>query len=290
MIMKYIIFLLGLIPAMLFAQERQQKLNFRNYGSAPSRSFSSPAPSYQQPERRSYEQYQKENYRREREEYRFHGGGTNNYYYYDPYWDLGWNRWYGWGAPRWGWNYWQPYWYYDSWGYRQPARVYVYKDGRADTIKGQKIRVSLGLQANKSELGGFITIGNKTFFVAEYQGSYQSDKSLYYLDLTAYDVIPWQDKRLADIKKSNSVYLGVGQKFGRTGVFGALGIINEKIRYQYFDELFILSNNGRYSFSNYTDNYYSLKLGVLHDLKRSTLKFDYDIVKNAATFGLGVNF
>lgn len=306
--MKKIILLLALIPTLVFGQERQQKLNFRSHGSIAPRTFTpSPSPSFQQRERITQEQppmyrgesYQKQNWRRQREENRFHNGGTPRYYYNDPfvpYWGWydynfwRWNRWNSWGAPLLGWNYWEPNWYYDNWGYRQPSRVYVYKDGKVDTIKGQKVRVSLGLQGNQSEMGGFLTLGGKTFFIAEYQRSYQRDRSTFYSDLTRDVVIPWDDKRSTDIKKGSSVFAGVGQRFGRTGVFGALGVVNERNRYQYFDELYILSNNGYYSFPNYRDAYIALKFGVLHDLKGATLKLDYEPNRNLITGGLGVNF
>jgi len=57
----------------------------------------------------------------------------------DPWFDLGWgwNRWNMWGAPNFGWNYWSPMWYYNDWGYRQPGRIYIYEDGKRDTIRGK---------------------------------------------------------------------------------------------------------------------------------------------------------
>lgn len=289
--MKYIIFLLGFIPTILFAQERQQKLNFRT---PPSRSFSTPSPSYDQPRQpqvnRNYEQYQKQNFRREREENRFHGGGRNNYYFYDPYWDLGWNRWYGWGAPRWGWNYWEPYWYYDNWGYRQPARVYVYKDGRSDTIKGQKTKFNLGVQKIQDQIGGFFAVGNNIYFIAEYSHSYKRDESSYYTNITMEDVMRWQDTKLSDINKLGSFYAGLGKRLGRLGLHTEVGYNSETVRYQYFDELFLLSNNGLYSFPKYNSNYLSLKVGGLYDYKFSTFKLDYDITRNVISVGGGFNF
>ena len=77
---------------------------------------------------------------------------------------------------------------------------------------------------------------------------YQKDKSTYYPEITRDVALPWKDVRLNDITKGGTLFVGLGQKFGRTGIFGALGIVTERIRYQYFDETYILANNGNYSF------------------------------------------
>ncbi len=47
-----------------------------------------------------------------------------------------------WGAPAFGWNYWNPGFYLNDWGYRQPARVYIYDNGKRDTIRGKKPVIS----------------------------------------------------------------------------------------------------------------------------------------------------
>ena len=77
-------------------------------------------------------------------------------------WGWGWNRWDMWGAPAFGWNFWQPMWYWNDWGYRQPARIYVYDNGRRDTIRGKKPIISFGIQGTTDDqVGGFFTIGIK---------------------------------------------------------------------------------------------------------------------------------
>ena len=301
--MKHLLILLFLLPMFVIGQERQQKMNLRNYGSVAPRVNTQPAPSYQQPRIQpgrdnSYlESQQKQSYRQQRnyqrEEDRFHSGGNRYHYYnywrYDPYWNWGWNRWYGWGAPY-SYHYWYPDFYFDTWGYRQPMRVYVQESGKIDTIRGIKQNYTIGIQANQSELGGFFVVGRKTFFIAEYQHRYQKDRSVFYSELTRDVVIPWADRRDDDIKKGGTLFLGLGQKFGRTGIFGALGIVNERNRYQYYDEMFILSNNGYYSFPNYKDTYLAMKLGILQDIKSATIKADYEPTRNLVTVGLGVNF
>ena len=90
--MKHLLILLFLLPMFVIGQERQQKMNFRNYGSVAPKINTQPAPSYQQPriqpgrENSYLESQQKQSYRQQRnyqrEEDRFHSGG-NRYHYYN---------------------------------------------------------------------------------------------------------------------------------------------------------------------------------------------------------------
>ena len=102
----------------------------------------------------------------------------------DPYWNnygqgwnnWGWNRWDMWGAPNFGWNYWSPIPYWNDWGYRQPARIYIYDNGKRDTIRGKKPIISFGIQkTTDGQIGGFFTIGNKGYFITEYNSSFERD-------------------------------------------------------------------------------------------------------------------
>lgn len=282
------LFLVALLPFLLFSQsERMQKQSFRNpqvsneHRGAMLQSIQS---------RPSTNEFQQKQVERNRNSQYYSVPNNRPGRYYAPYYGWGWNRWDMWGAPMIGFNYWIPYSYYNDWGYRQPARVYVYKDGKMDTIKGTKPVMSLGIQSSASEVGGFFSVGKKTYFIFEHQRSNQRDKSFYYSDITMAQAIDWRDRRLADIEKTNTTYFGVGKRYKRSGVHASVGINNEKVNYQYFDELFVLSNNGNYSFPNYNQTYWSLKLGMLHDAKILTFKGDYDLTNREVIIGLGINF
>ncbi len=74
------------------------------------------------------------------------------------------------------WNFWNPGFYLNDWGYRQPARVYVYDDGKRDTIKGKKPVISFGIQTTGgNQIGGFFTMGTKAYFIAEYNSTFERD-------------------------------------------------------------------------------------------------------------------
>lgn len=213
--------------------------------------------------------------------------------FYDPWWDMGWgfNRWSMWGAPAWGFNYWSPGFYFDPWGYRQPMRIYHYENGKKDTIRGKKTTISFGLQSTTSgEIGGYLTAGNRNYFIVDFSRKNPNNSSVYYPRLFVDQVMEWNDKRLPNIDEGWSIYMGLGKRFNRTGLHFMLGYIEEDNYFQYFDETYILSNNGRYSLNNFSRNFISAKVGVTHDLKRVTLKGDVDPFRRNLTIGLGVNW
>lgn len=209
---------------------------------------------------------------------------------------MGWNtpfyyssRWNNWGAPMYGYDYWMPSFYYDDWGYRNPARIYHYEQGRIDTIKGKPTKISFGVQGTKNMAGAWITIGNKGYFIADYSQFVQRDESIFYRDLTMDKVIPWKDERLEDLNSGNVFYFGLGKKFRRTGIHTMIGFGRERKKYQFFDELYVLSNNGKYSIPILDQNYIGVKFGILHDFKRVTLKLDYEATRKVVFAGLGIN-
>ena len=200
-------------------------------------------------------------------------------FFNEPMW--GWNRWNMWGAPTFGWNYWSPFNYWNDWGYRQPARIYYYNDGRRDTIKGKKPIYSFGLQTTTDrQIGGFFAVGNKTYFILEYNSTFERDNSTFF----PYGTISQVDFPLVnDLVKFKTFYGGVGKRFNRTGVHFMVGGVNEVVRYRGKDDL------GYITFPKYIDNFMTVKVGVLHDIKNVSVKIDYDPIIRNINFGLGLN-
>jgi hypothetical protein len=203
----------------------------------------------------------------------------------DPFfndWGWGWNRWNMWGAPGFGWNFWQPSWYFNDWGYRQPARVYVYDNGKRDTIRGKKPVISFGIQkTTDNQVGGFFTIGNKGYLIMEYNSSVERDNSTFF----PYGNITQIDFPLVnDLVQRNSFYIGAGKRIKRTGVHFMIGTVSEDVKWRGRDDL------GYITFPKYLDRFTTMKVGALHDFKNLTIKFDYDPIIDNKTFGLGVNF
>ena len=193
----------------------------------------------------------------------------------------GWGTWGLWGAPMYGFNYYSPYWYYNSYGYRQPARVYVYENGKKDTIFGKKPIINFGLsKTNNEQLGGFFAVGNKGYFIMDFVTTYKPDYSTFF----PYGTISQVDFPLiSDLKKQRTFYLGVGKRFGRTGVHGMIGFGSENAYWRGYDRY------GEITFPKYSHNFTTFKFGLMHDLKHFTIKLDNDPVRNYWQAGLGIN-
>jgi hypothetical protein len=218
----------------------------------------------------------------------------------DPwfYGGWGWNRWDMLGAPGFGWNYWTPMWYQNDWGYRQPARVYVYDDGKIDTVRGKKPVISFGIQkTTDNQVGGFFTIGNKVYFILDYNTTINSDKSDYFGDKTIWNYrndvmivnnVPKKISELfplsSDVIRQSNLYFGIGKRIGRFGTHVSIGTINENIKYRYKDD------DGYITFPKYRGRFTTIKIGTLYDYKNFTIKVDYDPIINDGIFGLGINF
>ena len=289
--MKKIIFLL-LFPILVFSQnnERQQKEQVRNSGTY------SPPPATQQPQRPTYtpqnsESSQKYSVREQNRNY-YNRNNQPQVIIHDPYRNYGgwgWNRW----NPRYGWNSYYPYYWYDNWGYRNPARVYIYNNGIRDTIKVTPVHGSIGLQYSmNNELGVWSAFGRKTYFIVDFSKSNNRGISVYYPQLTLDKVLPWQDRKLSDETNTSLFSIGLGKKINKKiGVHMSLGVGKEEKRLRYYDEMFILSNNGQYTFPNYRKTISTIKIGSIVDISRNfSMKFDYDINRGNISYGLGLKF
>lgn len=200
----------------------------------------------------------------------------------DPWFDMGWNRWGMWGAPRFGWNSYLPTWYYNDWGYRQPARVYYYNDGKVDTVRGKRPIYSFGLHhTSNRQMGAFFTIGNKGYFIFDFNTTYERDRSTFF----PYGTIDQVDFPLiSDLVKQNSFYLGAGKRINRFGVHAMVGFANERILWRGKDDV------GEITFPKSQQNFVTFKFGAMKDFKNFTFKMDYDPVVRYGQIGAGLNF
>jgi hypothetical protein len=272
-----VITLLLLLPYLSFSQVS----NWRSNPPTPQRS--TPSVQTSAPQRNDVSNWRNQP-QREYNRYQTNRRGSN-IIVRDPFfndWGWGWNRWNMWGAPGFGWNYYSPSFYMNDWGYRQPARIYVYGDGKQDTIRGKKPIINFGIQkSTNKQIGGFITIGSKVYFIGEFNTTYERDRSTFfeYGNITQVD-FPLID----DYIRLQTYYAGIGKRFKRTGVHFMVGGVSERVRWRGKDDI------GEITFPKYTDRFMSVKVGALHDFKNLTLKVDYDPIIKNTTFGVGLNF
>ena len=210
----------------------------------------------------------------------------------NPFWNP-WNRWNRWGAPYSFMRY-DDFFFFDRFGYRRPARIYYSNNNRIDTVVSRKTKTRLGLNfSSNNQLGGWLTVGRAFYFKGQFQKTLVTDRSEFYThpDVNFYNATTvWGDQRLSDITKGWSLYLGVGREIKNLGINLSLGIGNETENFQFFDEYYQLSNNGKYSFRNFVDNYVSFSLGITHDYKFLSLNADVDPLRKNILVGVGFNF
>jgi hypothetical protein len=223
-----------------------------------------------------------------------------NNVFYEPYPHWGWNGWNRfYGAPLYGWDFYTPFYYNDRWGYREPARVYHYNDGRRDTIRGEKTHFSFGLQKPtfKNQMGMWFTLGKKVYFIADYNNTINADNSEYFANKTIWNyyndlmTVNGVTKPISeffplssDIIRRANLYAGIGKRFGRFGTHISAGFVRENVRYRYKDDI------GYITFPKNKDSYLIYKFGALYDIKSATIKVDYDPILKVGYFGAGINF
>ena len=189
---------------------------------------------------------------------------------------------YGYYWGNWGWYQPFPYIWYDDWGYRNRGIVHIYENGRRDTVRHTKPHISFGLhKTTDKQFGGFFTIGNRGYFIMEFNSTFEIDRSTYF----PYGTLQQVDFPLInDLVKKRSLYLGAGKRFGRTGVHAMLGFGKETVLFRGRDRV------GEITFPKSNAEFTSIKFGALHDFKNFTLKFDTDPIRSYSQFGIGVNF
>lgn len=203
----------------------------------------------------------------------------------DPWfnsWGWGGNRWSMWGAPGFGWNYWSPSFYWNDWGYRQPARIYVYNDGKRDTVRGIKpIRNFTIHKTTNNQIGVSFATGGKNYFIIDFVTTFEPDQSTFfpYGNITQIDF-----PLISDLKKESTFYFGAGKRFKRTGLHAMIGFGNERVLWRGRD------NIGEITFPKYNSSFTTIKIGAMRDIKNLTIKFDTDPIRNYSQFGLGLNF
>jgi hypothetical protein len=284
--MKNLLFLLIFTPLFVLAQnEKEQKSNIRN---------NTQSSTQNSPNRvTNTEIYQKQEIRRETQPPKQTIIIREQPYYGRPWGFNSWDRWNRWGAPYSYVNYYD--WdIYDRWGYRKPARIYQLPDGKNDTIVSKKNKTRIGFNfTSDNQVGGWITVGKGVYFKGQFSKYINQDKSEYYShpDVNFYNATNvWKDQRLEDITKGWSMYLGVGREFKNIGVNISLGFGQETENFQFFDEYYQLSSNGKYSFKNFVDDYMTLSFGVTHDYKFLSINGDFDPIRKTFSLGAGFNF
>lgn len=174
-----------------------------------------------------------------------------------------------------------PFFWYDNFGYRNRGTVRIYNDGKKDTVYKKPVRYNFGLLfAKNREIGGWVAVGNKNYFLVDFLQTSQKNSTTFFPNghLGAVDF-----PLVNDWVRNTSVYVGVGQRYGRNGLHLSVGVVGENIRFQGKDDV------GFITFPKSQNSSLTLKLGWLHDFKNNgSFKLDYDPIRNSALLGFGL--
>ena len=175
-----------------------------------------------------------------------------------------------------------PYYWYDPYGYRVRGYVNHYENGQIDTVKGQPIHVNIGLQFSNNMVGGYMTIGNESYFIAEIINTKTTPNTTYY----PYGNLGQVDFPLiSDEHNMRIFYFGGGKMISHsTGYHVEIGVGNEQVNFRGKDAL------GYITFPKYSQNFLTAKFGLIHNYKNFGIKLDEDPIKGIFTAGIGLHF
>jgi hypothetical protein len=183
---------------------------------------------------------------------------------------------YGWYQPY-------PYIWYDNYGLRQRSIVYIYENGKRDTIVKQPVYLTAGIgyTSNKQTSFSGAIGGKKGYFIVDYTTTTAIDQNQYfpYGNLTTVD-FPISKE---NFKKESTLYLGVGKRFNKLGIHGMIGFGNEIVRYQGKDAI------GGISFPKSNSTFTTFKIGLIRDFTFVTLKLDVDPIRGYSQIGIGLS-
>lgn len=94
-------------------------------------------------------------------------------------------------------------------------------------------------------MGAYYSVGRENVFVASYK--FPVTNIDYYGNISIYDVMRWNDRYIKTDKTFSEFTVGYGKKINYITPYVMVGFVVEKEFPRYFDELYILGNNGYYN-------------------------------------------
>lgn len=163
-------------------------------------------------------------------------------------------------------------------GYRKPSNF----DTRLGLVGGLSTPSSIGLYG---------TIGRDNFIYLSYEGSKISEYE-HYDNISYEDVVSWNDTYVGDFERYTSFTVAIGNElFENVSHYAGVNLSKVDKDLVFFDELFILSNNGEYSINDTTKRDFGLVYGLLFDIKKFSVGPSvYFLGNTRINLNLGFNF
>lgn len=138
-------------------------------------------------------------------------------------------------------------------------------------------------------LGVYYSVGRENVFIMGYKFPVSSFD--YYGNISLYDVIRWNDRYVKTNKTFSELTIGYGKKINHLTPYISAGFVTEKEFPQYFDELYILGNNGYYNILGDSRTTPQISVGTLlnWEVLNGNISVSILSVQNL-TIGFGFNF
>lgn len=190
--------------------------------------------------------------------------------------------------------YYNPYvpYYYNRY---TPTRPYYGLAATAPVRSEKRVAISMGLLSTVNTdytlptLGVYGTVGSENvFFKISYEGS--SYNVMHYNNIKLSQVQSWGDTYVNQYDRYTSLFSGIGVRVGRSLYpFAGLNFNRTTNNLVYFDNLYILSNNGLYSIRGSHKNGLNFRGGIL--LRRGVFEIGtHVILPDPMRVGLNLGF
>ena len=194
--------------------------------------------------------------------------------------------------------------YYSSWNPYVPYRtrndngIFNRRNSKNQVDSNRKpLNVSLGFTVGAGrELlspssGLFLTLGGETFIYLSYESSSDNPYE-HYDNITFEEVMSWGDEKVDEFESYSSFGIGVGgELYKNISQYAGISIYGRDRDLVYYDEYFLLSDNGEYSINDKDETNFNLIYGLKFDYEKMCIGTSIYFVRNRRfNINFGFNF
>ncbi len=151
--------------------------------------------------------------------------------------------------------------------------------------------VGVGRELLSPSSGLFLTLGGETFLYLSYESSSDSPYE-HYDNITFEEVMSWGDEKVDEFESYSSFGIGVGgELYKNISQYAGISIYGRDRDLVYYDEYFLLSDNGEYSINDKDETNFNLIYGLKFDYERMCIGTSIYFVRNRRfNINFGLNF
>lgn len=151
--------------------------------------------------------------------------------------------------------------------------------------------VGAGRELLSPSSGLFLTLGGETFIYLSYESSSDNPYE-HYDNITFEEVMSWGDEKVDEFESYSSFGIGVGgELYKNISQYAGISIYGRDRDLVYYDEYFLLSDNGEYSINDKDETNFNLIYGLKFDYEKMCIGTSIYFVRNRRfNINFGFNF